>query len=134
MSEWPTSLVLIVDDEPSSIEVTRLLLEWHGYKVITATSGQEAIQQARRHHPDAIIMDIMMPGMSGYEAVQLIRQDQKIHEIPIVALTAAALKRDALEKARQAGFDIYLTKPIESVDLLLRSIRELIRPLSDTTD
>lgn len=117
--------ILIVEDEPSNVYATKFILEWHGYQVITAKNGQEGIEQARAHHPDLIIMDMMMPGMSGYETTQLIRKEEGIRDIPIIALTAKAM-RDDREKTLQAGCNDYIAKPIEDMDHLVRTVKNWI--------
>lgn len=117
--------ILIVEDEPSNVYATKFILEWHGFEVITAKNGHEGIERARDGKPDLIIMDMMMPGLSGYETTRLIRQEAAISGIPIIALTARAM-RDDREKTLQAGCNDYIAKPIEDMDHLIQTVKNWI--------
>lgn len=113
-------LIMIVDDDVRNIFALTATLESHGAKVETARNGREALEKLNGKI-DLILMDIMMPEMDGYEAMQRIRQDKEHKDIPILALTAKAMKDDK-EKCIEAGANDYLAKPIE-VDKLLSLIR-----------
>jgi two-component system cell cycle response regulator DivK len=103
--------VLIVEDNMLNMRLFNDLLEAHGYTVFQAMDGLEALSMARLHRPDLILMDIQLPEMSGLEVTEQLKADAELRGIPIVALTAFAMKGDE-EKVRQAGCDGYLTKPI----------------------
>src|SRR5947208_2708362 len=103
--------ILIIDDEPDSLEVAAILLELYGANVITASNGREGLELARKSHLLFIIMDLSMPEMSGWELVQALKKDRPTLEIPIIALTAHAMEGDR-NRAIAAGFHNYLTKPL----------------------
>lgn len=108
--------VLIVEDNPLNMELATDVLETAGYTVLQAESAEAAISLARSGKPALIIMDISLPGMDGLTAVRVLKQDSATKDIPVVALTAHAMKGDR-EKALSAGCDGYLTKPIDTKEL-----------------
>lgn len=108
-------LVLIADDNPDSRLIFRTILETRGYAVIEATNGAEAIELARRHRPDLVLMDLMMPATTGWEAADILRHDPELSTIPVVAITAATPPREAV---RSAGFCALLPKPIAPLDVV----------------
>jgi len=93
------------------------LLEAHGYKTIQTRSGVEALELARRHKPDLILMDIQLPEVSGLEVTKRLKDDSDLRHIPVIAITAFAMKGDE-EKIRQGGCEAYLSKPISIVKFL----------------
>lgn len=105
--------ILLVEDNAINRRLAQFLLTSHGYIVLEATHGQEALQMARAHLPDLILMDLHLPGIDGFTATRELRQDAKTGNIPIVALTAYAMKGDE-ERALQAGCDAYIRKPIDT--------------------
>jgi HAMP domain-containing protein/CheY-like chemotaxis protein/signal transduction histidine kinase len=110
--------VLVVDDDVRNIFALSIVLERHGMDVITANNGREAVQRVTADHDiDVILMDIMMPGMDGYDTMRAIRNDPEARSIPIVALTAKAMKGDR-EKCLEAGASDYLAKPVVTDQLL----------------
>ena len=110
--------VLVVDDDVRNIFALSIVLERHGMDVITAGNGREAVQRVTADHDiDVILMDIMMPGMDGYDTMRAIRNDPEARSIPIVALTAKAMKGDR-EKCLEAGASDYLAKPVVTDQLL----------------
>ncbi|GAB2504435.1 HAMP domain-containing protein [Lysobacter humi (ex Lee et al. 2017)] len=110
--------VLVVDDDMRNIFALSIVLERHGMEVITANNGREAVQKVTVDHDiDIILMDIMMPGMDGYDTMRAIRKDPDARAIPIVALTAKAMKGDR-EKCLEAGASDYLAKPVVTDQLL----------------
>jgi hypothetical protein len=110
--------VLLVDDDARNIFALSSVLERRGMRVLTATTGSEAIEVLQNEPAVAIVlMDIMMPGMDGYETMQVIRSDTKFRRLPIVALTAKAMKGDR-EKCLEAGASDYLAKPVNTEQLL----------------
>ncbi|MBV8848616.1 MAG: response regulator, partial [Methylobacteriaceae bacterium] len=100
------------------------LLEADGYATIQTKSGVEAVQFARRHRPNLILMDIQLPEVSGLEVTQWLKDDDELRAIPIVAITAFAMKGDE-EKIRQGGCEAYLSKPI-SVVKFLETVRNYV--------
>lgn len=114
--------ILIVDDEADIRKIVRLLLQKRGYSVFEASNGEQAVELVRSSSPDLIIMDIMMPKMSGVEATVEIR---KFSHVPILFLTAKSLDRDK-ESAYAGGGDDYLVKPFSSVELTLK-VESLLR-------
>src|ERR1035437_7611956 len=113
--------ILIVDDTPVNLKLTRILLVNEGYTVLTAASAEEALELLRSYHPRLILADIQLPGMDGLEMTRLIKQDERTRDIAVVALTAFAMKGDE-QKAMDAGCDGYITKPIDT-----RTLGERIR-------
>ena len=110
--------VLLVDDDARNIFALASVLERHGMRVLTATTGTEALSLIHAGPPVAIVlMDIMMPGMDGYETIQTIREDRAMRRLPIIALTAKAMKGDR-EKCLEAGASDYLAKPVNTEQLL----------------
>src|SRR5579872_4127285 len=105
--------ILIVDDTPVNLKLTRILLVNEGYKVLTAASAEEAIEILRSFHPYLVLADIQLPGMDGLELTRLIKQDDQTRDIMVVALTAFAMKGDE-RRALDAGCDGYITKPIDT--------------------
>lgn len=108
--------ILIVDDEPKYIYIMQLNLEARGYQVITGQNGEQAVELAAGEEPDLIILDIMMPGLSGYEACQRIRQ---FSTVPIIFLTARAEESDKV-RGLELGADDYVTKPFSIKEFLAR--------------
>jgi CheY-like chemotaxis protein len=107
--------VLIVEDVADVRMMMKILIETQGYETITARDGYEAVEKAKEFRPDLILMDLMMPIMDGFTATRLIRQDEELKRIPIVAITAYG---DAcLEKALEIGFDNVIAKPIDFENL-----------------
>jgi len=109
--------VLIVDDEAAIIELLQVNLEMEGYKVITARDGQAAVERASADMPDLILMDVMMPRMDGWSALQEILSTPKVAGIPVVMLSARAQQAD-IRQGAEAGAVAYVTKPFDPVDLL----------------
>jgi two-component system, cell cycle response regulator DivK len=110
------SILLVEDNELNRDMLTRRL-ERRGYTVVTARDGFEGVQQARRHKPELILMDLSLPNMDGWEATRQLKGDPETSAIPVIALTAHAMSEDRA-KALAAGCDDYDTKPIEILRLL----------------
>lgn len=104
--------VLVVEDNRDNRELVVKILECNGYEAIEAVNGQEAIEKAKAENPSLILMDMYLPIMDGYEATKRIKIDGDLKDIPVIALTAHAMKGD-MEKALAAGCDDYITKPID---------------------
>ncbi len=103
--------VLIVEDNELNMKLFNDLLEAHGYKTLKATHGTEAMELVRSERPDLILMDIQLPEISGLEVTRWLKNDPDLRAIPIVAVTAFAMKGDE-ERIREAGCEAYLSKPI----------------------
>ncbi len=109
--------VLLAEDEPTNQYVFKAILESGGYEVTIVANGQLALEEARRRRPDIILLDMMMPVMDGYKTAEQMIRDSSFDGVPILALTAQAMKGDA-EKTREAGCDDYMSKPIRRAELL----------------
>ncbi len=109
--------ILVADDDPDILSIVSMSLETQGYTVHKATNGREAVDLAREHHPDLILMDMMMPVVSGYEAVGELKADASTRDIVIVGLSAKAMATD-MERASDAGTDGYITKPFRIAQVL----------------
>lgn len=113
--------ILIVDDIDYNREMLTVYFRTLNFSFIYAVNGQEAIEQARRHHPDMILLDMKMPVMNGYEATRRMKADERLNTIPVIAVTASALKQDESTIAELC--DGYLRKPVSRVEM----VRELMR-------
>ncbi|MBC7813149.1 MAG: response regulator [Burkholderiales bacterium] len=108
LAQWD---VLVVDDDPYSLQVATIILSHYGAQVATATNGQEGLESARRLRPRLIIADLSMPVLDGWGMVEQLKKDRATMDIPAIALTAHAMIGDRA-KAMAAGFHNYLTKPL----------------------
>jgi two-component system, cell cycle response regulator DivK len=124
--------ILIVDDTPVNLKLTRILLVNEGYKVLTASSAEEALELLRGYHPYLVLADIQLPGMDGLEFTRRVKQEPATRDIMVVALTAFAMKGDE-QRAIEAGCDGYITKPIDTRTLGAR-IREILGRRVETTE
>jgi len=106
-----TKTVLIVEDNELNMKLFHDLLEAHGYDIVQTRNGLEAIDLARKHRPDLILMDIQLPEVSGLDVTIWIKDDDDLRSIPVIAVTAFAMKGDE-ERIRQGGCEAYLSKPI----------------------
>jgi len=104
--------ILIVEDDKESLYLVGFILKKHGYEVIEAADGLEAIDMALKEGPDLILMDIQLPKLDGYEATKRIKADERLSKIPVVALTAYAMGKDK-EKSLAAGCSDHIEKPID---------------------
>ena len=118
--------VLLVEDNPRNLKLARDVLEYAGFTVAVATTGEEAVTEAMRVLPDLVLMDLQLPDISGHTALARLRQDPRTAGIPVVALTAFAMRTDR-ERALSNGFDGYLEKPI-SVREFPDQVRGHLRP------
>jgi two-component system cell cycle response regulator DivK len=116
-----TKTVLIVEDNELNMKLFSDLLEAHGYATLKTANGIEAIEIARAHHPDLIIMDIQLPEVSGLDVTRWLKEDDDLKSIPVIAVTAFAMKGDE-ERIREGGCEAYLSKPI-SVAKFLETVR-----------
>ena len=108
--------ILIVEDDPRNMRVVVMALRPHGYTLLEATDGEEALKIAVRKQPDLIIMDVQLPKMDGLKVTRKLRQMPAFNHIPIIAVTAYAMKGDK-EKFIESGCDAYLSKPINTREL-----------------
>lgn len=111
------STILIVDDDPTILELLEVNLEMEGYEVVRAEDGRMAIEKAGTERPDLILMDVMMPGMDGLTARQELSKIPELAHIPVVFLSAAAQRTD-VRKGLELGATDYITKPFEPEELL----------------
>ena len=117
----PDERILIVDDNPVNLKLARVLLEGEGYYVCTAIDAEQAIALLKSFHPQLVLMDIQLPGMDGLELTRKLKTDQATRDIPIVALTAYAMKGDE-QRMAAAGCDGYIPKPVDT-----RTLPALVR-------
>jgi two-component system, cell cycle response regulator DivK len=116
--------VLIVEDNELNMKLFRDLLEAHGYQTSGTSNGVEALDLVRKMRPDLILMDIQLPQVSGLEVTRWIKDDPELRSIPVVAVTAFAMKGDE-ERIREGGCEAYLSKPI-SVGKFIETVRRFI--------
>lgn len=116
--------VLIVEDNELNMKLFHDLLDAHGYQTLQTRDGMEALSLARQHHPDLILMDIQLPEVSGLEVTKWIKEDEGLRTIPVIAVTAFAMKGDE-EKMRDGGCEAYLAKPI-SVSKFIETVRRFL--------
>ncbi len=117
--------VMIVEDNELNMKLFNDLLEAHGYATLKTSHGIEAMELARAHKPDLILMDIQLPEISGLEVTKWLKDDEELSHIPVVAVTAFAMKGDE-ERIREGGCDAYLSKPI-SVAKFLETVRHFVK-------
>jgi two-component system cell cycle response regulator DivK len=118
--------VLIVEDNPTNMTLAVFLLQSVGHTVISATDAEAGLTLARDEQPNLILMDIQLPGMDGLEATALLKRDDATRAIPVIALTALAMKGDE-ERIRAAGCDGYIAKPMRYKDFLAAIEVHLVR-------
>jgi two-component system cell cycle response regulator DivK len=116
--------ILVVEDNPKNLKLVRDVLEFSGYEVIEATTGEEGVRLAKSEHPQLILMDLQLPGIDGSEALRQIRCGLDAQHVPVVAVTAFAMDADRA-RAFSSGFDGYLEKPI-SVSRFPQQVRDFL--------
>src|SRR5215831_17798254 len=116
--------VLIVEDNDLNMKLFNDLLVAHGYGTLQSKDGVEALKLARQHRPDLILMDIQLPEISGLQVTQWIKEDEDLRTIPVIAVTAFAMKGDE-EKIREGGCEAYIAKPI-SIATFLRTVEHFL--------
>jgi two-component system cell cycle response regulator DivK len=109
--------VLVVEDNELNMKLFHDLLEAHGYNILQTKDGMDALRLAREHKPDLILMDIQLPEVSGLEVTKWIKEDDDLKSIPVIAVTAFAMKGDE-EKIREGGCEAYIAKPISVTNFL----------------
>jgi DNA-binding response OmpR family regulator len=116
--------ILAVDDEATHLHLIATILRAEGFEVLTAEDGQQALDVAKRHHPDLILLDVAMPLLDGWNVLQRLRDDSSTSLTPVFLVTARAQKSD-IEHGRRLGVEDYITKPFDPIDLVNR-IRRLL--------
>jgi twitching motility two-component system response regulator PilH len=115
----PIRKILIVDDSATNRYSLTEMLARHGYQVVTASGGEEAIAKCKTDKPDLVLMDVVMPGMDGYQATRAITRDEETKHIPVIMVTSKTQQTDEIWGMRQ-GAKGYVTKPVEEKDLLAK--------------
>jgi len=116
--------ILIVEDNELNMKLFNDLLEAHGYKTLQTRDGKEALELTRLHKPDLILMDIQLPEVSGLQVTQWIKQDKELRHIPVIAITAFAMKGDE-DRILAGGCEAYMSKPI-SILKFLETVRRFL--------
>ena len=116
-------LILIVEDNEKNRKLERDILQFHGYRTVEAETGEDGVALAQATPPALILMDIQLPGMSGIDALRLLRADERTRGIPVIAVTASAMTHDR-QKIMSAGFDAYQAKPID-VNQFVAAVRAM---------
>jgi two-component system cell cycle response regulator DivK len=116
--------VMVVEDNELNMKLFHDLLEAHGYRIVQTKDGMDVLRLAREHKPDLILMDIQLPEVSGLEVTRWIKEDEELRAIPVIAVTAFAMKGDE-EKMRKGGCEAYIAKPI-SVASFLETVERFI--------
>lgn len=113
----PIKKILVVDDSPTERHVLVDLLTKNGYQVITAESGEEGVEKAKKELPDLVLMDVVMPGLNGYQATRTLTREESTKHIPIIVCTSKGQETDQIWGLRQGAQD-YLVKPVNGEELL----------------
>ena len=121
--------IVIVEDEPDTAEMFAEMMRLSGYEVLKSYGGTPAIALISHEIPDAVVLDVMMPDLSGLEVLRFLRRDPRLAKIPVIVVSAKSLPSD-IKNGLDAGANIYLTKPVAFQDLN-DAVREVIKPLSD---
>jgi DNA-binding response OmpR family regulator len=111
--------ILIVDDEPSIVVPIQFLMEQQGYSVIVAENGHDALDLIYKYHPDLVLLDIMLPGIDGYEVCEIVRLNPKLRDVKIMFLTAKGREVE-IAKGLALGADAYITKPFSNAELVAK--------------
>ena len=117
-------IILVVEDNELNLQLFSDLLEAHDYKILKTRNGMEALKIAKNYNPDLILMDMQLPTVSGLEVTKLMKENENLKYIPVIALTAFAMKGDE-EKIREGGFETYITKPI-SISSFLETVKKYL--------
>ena len=108
--------IMVVEDNPKNLKLIRDVLQYWGYQVLVAGSGEQGVELATQEPPDLILMDLQLPGIDGHEALRLLRQEPTTRAVPVVAVTAFAMQDDR-DRVALSGFDGFLEKPLSVRDL-----------------
>ena len=112
--------VLIVDDSPTEVHVLQAALEEHGHRTIAAADGEQGLALARDEQPDLILMDVVMPGLNGYQATRQLARDPATSSIPVIIVTTKGHETDRIWGMRQGAVD-YIVKPVDKADLIQKA-------------
>ena len=118
-------VILVVDDQPQNIELLEAYLVPHSYEIVNAANGEEALGKLYRNQIDLILLDVMMPGIDGFEVTRRVRQDDKNRQLPIILITALMEPEDRI-KGIEAGCDDFISKPVDKMELLAR-VKSLLK-------
>ena len=121
----PQSTVLIVDDNPQNVELLQAFLESLPVKLVTAVDGLDALKKVEEHNPDLVLLDIMMPQMSGFQVCRKLKGDARTRDIQVLMVTALNELGD-IEQANECGTDDFVSKPVNKIELLTR-VKSLLR-------
>jgi CheY-like chemotaxis protein len=124
------SRVLVIDDESVVGTILRYAFATDGHETVVAESGPQGIELARSEHPDAIVLDLMMPAVTGHDVLEILRDDQEMRDVPILVLTAVTL-RDERERCLSEGADAVMTKPFDP-QVVARTVDALLAPGSSS--
>jgi twitching motility two-component system response regulator PilH len=113
------AVILIIDDSPTELHLFQNMLEKSGFKTLVADSGEEGIRQAQTSRPDCILMDVVMPGMNGFQATRKLTHDPKTSEIPVIMITSKDQETDKIWGMRQGAVE-YLVKPVTEKQLVAK--------------
>ncbi len=119
--------ILVVDDDLDTVEILRIKLEGAGFKIIVGRDGQECLDKCQSEEPNLIIVDVMMPKISGFKAVKLLKSDKRFENMPIILLTARTQEADR-QMAEAIEADGYITKPFDP-DGVLKQVKELLEKI-----
>ena len=111
--------VMIVDDSPTEVHVLQTMLTKNGHEVVVATSGEDGVEMAKAEMPDLILMDVVMPGMNGFQATRKLTQDPKTSDIPVIMITTKDQETDKIWGMRQGAVE-YIVKPVGAKDLIAK--------------
>jgi twitching motility two-component system response regulator PilH len=114
------SLIMIVDDSPTEVHIMKTALEKHGFQTLSASDGNECLTLAREVKPDLIFMDVVMPGLNGFQATRSLSRDPATKSIPVVMVTTKGQETDRIWGMRQGAVD-YLVKPVDASDLVAKA-------------
>ncbi len=120
----PRHKILIVDDEPDIVETLSFMLQARNFDVVTASDGLEALSKVKSEHPDLVLLDIMMPGMDGYDVCVKLKTDKETKNIPVVMLTARG-ENEAVIRAHKSGANDYIVKPF-TLPTLINKLNKLL--------
>lgn len=129
MNEGKKPRILIVDDDPVIVRLLQINFRLEGYEVDTASRGEEALQRVREHLPDVVVLDVMMPGLDGWEVCRQLKENPKVSHIPVIFLSARAQDEDR-QRGYALGVDEYVTKPFDPahlVEIVRRSLEKQTR-------
>ncbi|MBN2282185.1 MAG: response regulator [Candidatus Marinimicrobia bacterium] len=129
MDEERKPIILMVDDVPKNLQVLGNILNKEGYKISAALNGEQALKILENAKPDLILLDVMMPGLSGFDVIKEIQKNEELAEIPVIFLTAKTEKEDVIQGIELGAVD-YVTKPFNSIELLARVRNHLELKLS----